>query len=85
MNNRKELYTIIVTNGLQDIVKQVFGRNYTQVSNDNLNAFIRDYCTPTCEAAEEEDTLESAFVRLVEVLLKKRILLKSEYEYIMNA
>ena len=85
MNNRKELYTIIVTNGLQDIVKQVFGRNYTQISNDNLSAFIRDYCHPVCEDQECDNCYNESLIRLVEVLYKKRILLKSEYEYIMNA
>jgi hypothetical protein len=85
MNKRKELYAIIVTNDLQDMVKSIFGRNYTQVSNDNLDAFIRDYCHPVCEDQECDNCCNESLIRLVEVLYKKRILLKSEYDYIMMA
>jgi hypothetical protein len=38
--SRKEINQMIVSRGLQDDVKKEFGRNYTQVSSDNLTAFI---------------------------------------------
>lgn len=38
--SRKEINQMIVSGGLQENVKKEFGRNYTQVSSDNLTAFI---------------------------------------------
>lgn len=38
--SRKEINQMIVSRGLQEDVKKEFGRNYTQVSSDNLTAFI---------------------------------------------
>lgn len=38
--SRKEINQMIVSRGLQEDVKKEFGRNYTQISSDNLTAFI---------------------------------------------
>lgn len=38
--SRKEINQMIVSRGLQEDVKKEFGRNYTQVTSDNLTAFI---------------------------------------------
>lgn len=38
--SRKEINQMIISRGLQEDVKKEFGRNYTQVSSDNLTAFI---------------------------------------------
>lgn len=39
---RKEAYEIIKNRGLQDAVKEHFGRNYTVVSTDSLEQFLDD-------------------------------------------
>lgn len=38
--SRKEINQMIISRGLQEDVKKEFGRNYTQISSDNLIAFI---------------------------------------------
>lgn len=40
---RKELYAKIQQLGLQEEVKQTYGKNYTQVSNDDLERIIWKY------------------------------------------
>lgn len=80
---RKKLYNKIKELGLQAKVVEAYGVNYTNVPNSELVRIIEIYTTP-----EEEDIPNDVntkkFNRLVEVLLKKRILLKSEFDYIME-
>jgi hypothetical protein len=40
---RKELYAKIQQLGLQEEVKKTYGKNYTMVSNDNLEQIIWNY------------------------------------------
>lgn len=40
--DRKEAYSIIKELNLQDEIKQKFGRNYTQVSNEDLWNYINE-------------------------------------------
>lgn len=37
--NRKELYNLIKKNNLQDKIKNHFGKNYTNVSTEDLQSF----------------------------------------------
>lgn len=94
--NRKELYDYIIEHQLRDKVYQLFGRNYTNISNSQLYDFITAYISEMVDACKDinknkcfetntKNTLKVSKVdKLVEVLLKKRILLQSEYEYIMQ-
>lgn len=41
--DRKTAYRVIKENNLQDMIKEKFGRNFTQVSTDNLNSFITEH------------------------------------------
>lgn len=41
-SDRKEIYTTIQNNNLQEAVKKFFGKNFTQVSTDSLMNFIED-------------------------------------------
>lgn len=94
--NRKELYDYIIEHQLRDEVYQLFGRNFTNVSNSQLYDFITAYISEMVDACKDinknkgfevntKNTLKVSKVdKLVEVLLKKRILLQSEYEYIMQ-
>lgn len=43
--SRKECYAIIKDNNLGEAVKNKFGRNYTQVSTNDLNDFIASHTT----------------------------------------
>ena len=77
--NRKQLYNEITSLDLQDEVKARFGRNYTQCTNDDLAKLIKEVHTSMAKSCD------CAFNRLVEILAKKKILLKSEIDTIMEA
>lgn len=53
--DRKTAYAIIKENSFQDMIKQEFGRNFTQVSTDNLNSFISEHFKPKAEIQDEEE------------------------------
>lgn len=76
---RKELYKEITSLNLQEQVIFNYGRNYTQCTNEQLSAIVRDVHKnmPT-------EVSSSSFQKLVDILAKKKILLKSEIEYIMG-
>ena len=78
--NRKQLYNEITSLGLQEEVKSRYGKNYTQCSNEQLNAIIVDVHN---SMSTEIDSC--SFKKLVDFLAKKKILLKSEVNAIMNA
>lgn len=85
--DRKELYAKIKEYQLEEVVKSATGRNYTQVSNAALNKFITDYKDAHSGKSDTENTHSSgssAFDKLVELLKKKHILLKSEVSYIYS-
>lgn len=80
--NRKELYNEIKSLGLQDEVKAVTGDNYTRASNEQLKAII-DNAVAGLKC--NDNVNNSAFNKLVEILAKKKILLKSEVNAIINS
>lgn len=94
--SRKEMYAYIIEHQLGDLVYLRFGRNFTNVSNCQLHDFITAHINTVVEACKDlnknkcfedntKNTLKVSKVdKLVEVLLKKRILLQSEYGYIMQ-
>lgn len=78
--NRKQLYNEITSLGLQEEVKSRYGKNYTQCTNEQLNTVVVDvYKSMPIEVGT------SSFKKLVEILAKKKILLKSEVETIMKS
>lgn len=79
--NRKELYNEIKSLGLQDEVKAVTGDNYTRASNEQLKAIIDN----AVEGLKCSNVNNSALNKLVEILAKKKILLKSEVNAIINS
>lgn len=84
---RKELYSHIVGFGLQDEVKSRCNRNYTQVSNDDLEVIVKDAIKgleATNKSSKEANYNCSRLGKLVEILHKKNILLNSEVAAIMN-
>ena len=70
--NRKELYNEIKSLGLQDEVKAVTGDNQTRASNEQLKAIIDN----AVEGLKCSNVNNSALNKLVEILAKKKILLK---------
>lgn len=84
--NRKQLYNEITSLGLQEEVKSKYGKNYTMCSNADLQKVID-------EVHKGLDKLHKggfgvncgSICKLVDILAKKKILLKSEVEAIMNA
>ena len=97
MKTRKELYNEIIKNNLQEEVKKRFGRNYTQVGNENLEIVIKECTTKdtskkpknrpiqVVKVKKETETINTStdkVDRLIHVLANKRILLKSEVEFI---
>lgn len=79
--NRKELYNEIKSLGLQDEVKAVTGDNYTRASNEQLKAIIDN----AVAGLKCSNVNNSALNKLVEILAKKKILLKSEVNAIINS
>lgn len=87
--DRKELYKDIISLNLQEEIKSVFGKNFTQVSNEKLQEFLNKTHCSIKEALEPgnkpEDTwVNNPVVTLVNILHKKRILLDSEVKEILG-
>lgn len=54
MGTRAEAYSILKANNLQDDIKDMFGRNFTQVPTTDLWLFIEDH-TDNTEGDDDED------------------------------
>ena len=54
MGTRAEAYSILKANNLQDDIKDMFGRNFTQVPTTDLWLFIEDH-TDNTEGEDDED------------------------------
>lgn len=87
--NREQIYDEIKNLGLKDEVKKRYGKNYTQCSNIILLNLIKEVTkdlennkdvakVPTCNCVCKP------LYKLIAALTKKKILLKSEINAIMN-
>lgn len=81
MSRRQELYQQIKSLGLQGEVQAVTGDNYTRASNIQLEIIINNATAGMQPTGGNYNGLK----KLVEILQKKNILLKSEVAAIMNA
>lgn len=54
--DRKELYDFINKLGLQQIIKDTFGRNFTQISTEKLEEVVNKNMHKKCECKESEDS-----------------------------
>lgn len=88
---RKEIYAVIKEYALQDVIKRVFGVNYTNISTAELEKFLNQSApkkkTSKNVAKPEDDCpalteLYKVVDRLLQILVDKHILLKSEWRYI---
>ena len=80
--NRKELYNEIVSLGLQEETKNRYGKNYTQCTNSQLQTLVD-------EVKKDFETVPAQMhcnliYNLIEVLERKKILLKSEIQEIFG-
>jgi hypothetical protein len=80
--DRKQLYNDIINLNLRDEVKSTYGKNYTVCSNEQLKAVL-DKAVAALEPVSAVGA--SPFNKLVEILAKKKILLKSEVDAIKKA
>lgn len=91
MKTRKELYDEIKTLGLVEEIKAKYNRHFTNVSTKDLVSIIDSHKTTKTKKVDSKKspsmvgTTEAKFAKLVEILSKKRILLKSEVDAICNA
>lgn len=87
--DRKQLYNEITSLGLQMEVKSRYGKNYTQCSNEALQKLVDEVHKGLKEASKPKGRSVAqvgynSLVTLVEILAKKKILLKSEVNSIMS-
>ena len=86
--NRKEIYAKIKEYNLAGVIKDTLKENYTRVPSATLESFISKHVSlhgkkPKVIKNEGMVSLEKTpLAKLVEVLHKKHILLKSEVDYI---
>lgn len=82
--DRKSLYQEIKKFNLQNEVVKRFNKNFTRCSNDELQTVLKDSVHTTKSKSTPKSTAESKFLKLIEVLRSKRILLRSEILEIMR-
>lgn len=75
---RAEVYAKIKVYGLQAEIKNKYGFNYTNLSTATLASVVADY-----EAFKNASTQDCKCSKLIELLYKKHLLCKSEYEALM--
>lgn len=84
--NRKHLYNEITSLGLQKEVKSRYGKNYTQCSNADLQKVVDEVHAGLDELHSGGFGINCGLIcKLVDILAKKKILLKSEVEAIMKS
>lgn len=85
--NRKEMYQHIKGLGLEDEIKAVYGKNYTQCSNVELESVVSNVISSLKQVTEKDINvvkLAEVVSRLINTLEKKRILLPSEINAIFS-
>jgi hypothetical protein len=75
---RAEVYAKIKEYDLQVEIKNKYGFNYTNLSTATLASVVADY-----EAFKNTPTSDCKCSKLIELLYKKHLLCKSEYEALM--
>ena len=72
---RAEVYAKIKEYELQVEIKNKYGFNYTNLSTATLASVIADY-----EAFKNAPKYDNRYSKLIELLYKKHLICKSEYE-----
>ena len=91
-SDRKSLYEIIKAKGIQGEVKEKFGKNYTLVSSEELEEFIKEQYiatekeapaeekTPSCGCKEEVNRLDDKLTALIDILYDNDIISYKDLE-----
>lgn len=87
--DRAEVYGMIKGMNLQDEVKRIFNRNYTQVSTNDLLEFVSRFMPTNAEAssevkapitcAERFNRIETVLVDILDILVDESIIDEEEY------
>lgn len=81
---RSELYSKIKELNLQNEIVTRYGKNFTQVSSKELENLLNEIETSMKKSCDKSVNNNESLKKLIEVLEKKKILLLSEINYILN-
>jgi len=84
---RNELYAKVKSMNLAGEIKKFFGKNFTNVPNDKLEAFINKKSTKKVEkkcCTTKEVTFKDVVVRMVSILQSNKLINKKDAEFIMQ-
>lgn len=85
--DRKEVYAVIKAQNLEEDVKKAFGRNFTQVSTENLANFInnhRNNNVASCDHLDPKYVTKGAFTKLLNILVDNACIDHYEMNNILN-
>lgn len=86
--NRRELYKQIINLDLHKEVKRIYGVNYTNCRNVELEALIKKTLNEKAKKVKKSNStsnLEYKFNMLVDILKSRHLLLQPDVDMIMNA
>lgn len=80
--SRKDLYDVIKANNLENDVMNEFGKNYTHVSNNLLENFIK--LKYSCPNEDKSSNVRTALINLMSELVKAGVLDNNDLYIIFN-
>lgn len=93
--DRAEVYGMIKGMNLQDEVKRIFNRNYTQVSTNDLLEFVSKFMPTNAEAssevkapitcAERFNRIETVLVDILDILVDESIIDEEKYNDLIGS
>lgn len=85
---RKAMYSKVKSLGLAEEIKKVFGKNFTNVSNKDLEGFINKVttkCSTSSKAVKKAaPDFKTVVVRIVSTLQGNKLIDKKDAEFIMQ-
>lgn len=81
---RSELYKKVILLGLQDSIKKKFDMNFTNLSNEVLEAEITANQNTGNEEKEEEYVSKKTIIKLLSTLQTNNFISESDVDYIME-
>lgn len=85
--NRQELYRKVKELGIAKEIEKKFGQNFTRVSNENLESFIKSYTAKKVKSAPKkkvDKTVAKLFIKLVSLLQLKKYLTAAEADEVLK-
>lgn len=85
---RKAMYSKVKSMGLAEEIKKVFGKNFTNVSNIDLECFINKVTTKCSNSSKvtkkAAPDFKTVVVRIVSTLQGNKLIDKKDAEFIMQ-